>query len=387
MPAITPIIILLALPLALTDTYPVCPKPTILTVTKNYQTLMDLEMFGEATSKPYTFPKKMKYSTRFMLDLYNILSTEAEESVNRPKRYSYYHSRLRDDEIVTAGISDEIVSMNSLSKKGVSVGQKQKLLFSMKEIPNDAKAIGAELKIYQKAVPNTMRAFTILVYRQYRKGPMKNSHKFMKKISEKSSSTSYTGWLSIDVTRTYRTWLKNRTETEALFVTAQLLDVQDDEIHPTTLGVVFHCPHKENEPFIVAFLRAPNDLHSRIPRHIMQPLSKPLSFEQMLLSNDEKCSVHKLKVNFKELGWHDFVIAPKTYTTGYCRGTCDFPIKNSGTNHALVQSLMQVTFPDLIPKPACAPMETSHLSVLFKGEFNTVLKNYKGMVVHSCKCQ
>lgn len=59
----------------------------------------------------------------------------------------------------------------------------------------------------------------------------------------------------------------------------------------------------------------------------------------------------------------------------------------NATNHAIVQTLVNLMSPLKIPKPACAPSKMGHQSVLFFLEDNNViLKKYKNMVVKSCGC-
>ncbi|NWR57454.1 GDF6 factor, partial [Bucorvus abyssinicus] len=55
-----------------------------------------------------------------------------------------------------------------------------------------------------------------------------------------------------------------------------------------------------------------------------------------------RCSKKPLHVNFKELGWDDWIIAPLEYEAHHCEGVCDFPLRShlEPTNHAIIQTLM-----------------------------------------------
>ncbi|NWH58137.1 GDF6 factor, partial [Geococcyx californianus] len=54
-----------------------------------------------------------------------------------------------------------------------------------------------------------------------------------------------------------------------------------------------------------------------------------------------RCSKKPLHVNFKELGWDDWIIAPLEYEAHHCEGVCDFPLRShlEPTNHAIIQTL------------------------------------------------
>jgi len=54
----------------------------------------------------------------------------------------------------------------------------------------------------------------------------------------------------------------------------------------------------------------------------------------------QRCGRRPLRVNFKELGWDDWIIAPLDYEAYLCEGACDFPLRShlEPTNHAIIQT-------------------------------------------------
>ena len=85
----------------------------------------------------------------------------------------------------------------------------------------------------------------------------------------------------------------------------------------------------------------------------------------------------------------DWIIAPDGYTAFYCNGECSFPLgaHMNATNHAIVQTLVHLLDPRLVPKPCCTPSALSPISVLyFDHNSNVVLKRYRDMIVKSCGC-
>ncbi|KHJ89736.1 transforming growth factor beta like domain protein [Oesophagostomum dentatum] len=78
------------------------------------------------------------------------------------------------------------------------------------------------------------------------------------------------------------------------------------------------------------------------------------------------CQKKALYVDFEEIGWQEWILAPKSYEAGQCVGKCPHPLPAhlNATNHAIVQSLTNSLNPQ-VPPPCCVPTETTHLSILF----------------------
>lgn len=338
------------------------------------------ELTNHSAPSPKARKKPAKYSIKIMMDLINILNEQSGETSTRPKRDLYpLTNELTEDSILKAEISDDIISMSCINNKADIMGKKQKLVFSMKEISDNFEVIGAELKLYQKKVP-TSTSYLLKVF-QRPQNPKEG--KKMKKATQKNISADFTGWITIDVSQVFKDWLKNQSKNQTLYITTQ----RDGEIfHPATTGIVFQ--NQEHEPFLLAFLQSNEAANIRIPRYLLAPKTKDLSTDNNETS-ESKCRLRPMEVSFKDLGWHKWVIAPDKFTTGYCEGSCDFPLKSptQATNHAIIQSMMALKYPDQFPKPLCAPYETSSLSVLFNVDSNTILKTYSKMIVKSCSCQ
>lgn len=102
------------------------------------------------------------------------------------------------------------------------------------------------------------------------------------------------------------------------------------------------------------------------------------------------CRKHNLYVDFSDVGWNDWIVAPPGYQAYYCHGECPFPLSDhlNSTNHAIVQTLVHSVNPQAVPKACCVPTELSPISMLYVDEHDkVVLKNYRDMVVEGCGCQ
>ncbi|XP_035515100.1 growth/differentiation factor 10b [Morone saxatilis] len=130
-------------------------------------------------------------------------------------------------------------------------------------------------------------------------------------------------------------------------------------------------------------------------------LSKPqvLSFDERTMKKARRrqwteprvCSRRYLRVDFADIGWSEWVLAPKSFDAYYCAGTCGFPIPKvvRPSNHATIQSIVRaVGIVPGVPEPCCVPEKMSPLSVLFLDPHrNIVLKVYPGMSVDTCACR
>ncbi|KAM8960581.1 growth/differentiation factor 3 [Pelodytes ibericus] len=102
------------------------------------------------------------------------------------------------------------------------------------------------------------------------------------------------------------------------------------------------------------------------------------------------CRKRSFYIDFKDVGWHNWVIAPRGYMANYCHGECPYPLTEllKGTNHAVLQTLVHSTEPEITPLPCCAPTKLSPISMLYyDNNDNVVLRHYEDMVVDECGCK
>jgi len=102
------------------------------------------------------------------------------------------------------------------------------------------------------------------------------------------------------------------------------------------------------------------------------------------------CKRHPLYVDFNDVGWNDWIVAPPGYDAHFCHGDCLFPLAEhlNATNHAIVQTMVNSVNPSAVPRACCVPTELSPISMLYLDEYEkVVLKNYENMVVEGCGCR
>ncbi|KAH0631497.1 hypothetical protein JD844_005841 [Phrynosoma platyrhinos] len=102
-----------------------------------------------------------------------------------------------------------------------------------------------------------------------------------------------------------------------------------------------------------------------------------------------KCRRHRLFVDFKEVGWNDWIVAPSGYHAFYCSGECRFPLADhmNSSSHAVVQTMLN-SLNSKVPKPCCVPTDLSPIAMLYLDQHDmVVLKTYQDMVVEGCGCR
>ncbi|XP_038626652.1 bone morphogenetic protein 6 [Tachyglossus aculeatus] len=273
--------------------------------------------------------------------------------------------------------------------------------FNLSQIPEGEAVTAAEFRIYKDCVVEGFKnqTFLISIYQVLQEHQHRDSDLFL--LDTRAVWAPEEGWLEFDITATSNLWVMTPRHNLGL----QLSVVTSDglNISPQAAGLVSRDGPYDKQPFMVAFFKV-SQVHVRSPRATSsrrrqqsrnrssqaQDVSRASSATDYN-SSDLKtaCRKHELYVSFQDLGWQDWIIAPKGYAANYCDGECSFPLNAhmNATNHAIVQTLVHLMNPDYVPKPCCAPTKLNAISVLyFDDNSNVILKKYRNMVVRACGC-
>ncbi|KAM3659168.1 nodal homolog [Ammospiza maritima maritima] len=100
------------------------------------------------------------------------------------------------------------------------------------------------------------------------------------------------------------------------------------------------------------------------------------------------CRRVDMMVDFEQTGWGSWIVYPKKYNAYRCEGLCPSPVDETfkPTNHAYIQSLLQLYKPNLVPCPACSPVKMSPLSMLYYERGEVVVRHHEDMIVEECGC-
>ncbi|XP_064209853.1 bone morphogenetic protein 10 [Anguilla rostrata] len=104
-----------------------------------------------------------------------------------------------------------------------------------------------------------------------------------------------------------------------------------------------------------------------------------------------QCKKTSLYVEFKDIGWDSWILAPTGYEAFECNGVCNFPLTKhvTPTKHAIIQTLVSMKSPQRVSQACCVPTKLDPISLLYMDETGVVTYKYKydGMVVAECGCR
>lgn len=103
------------------------------------------------------------------------------------------------------------------------------------------------------------------------------------------------------------------------------------------------------------------------------------------------CKKQSLYVEFKDIGWDSWILAPTGYDAFECTGICSFPLTKhvTPTKHAIVQTLVNINSPQKASRACCVPTKLDPISLLYLDDSGVVTYKYKfeGMMVAECGCR
>ncbi|EFA04645.1 glass bottom boat protein precursor [Tribolium castaneum] len=346
--------------------------------------------------RPKRVSNSLKRSApKFLLDIYKSLMEEENEGHSRSERSADLN--LSGDEQNAIDESDVIMTFESINHHVSSVRHERgkRLWFNVSEMPIAENVVGAELRIYQKEIHSPKKARNVYTVTVFELVNTDSGERELEYISAVNTTGSFTGWLNLNLTACLPTWVAFPDSNKGLYLSVHPVDKPGREIRPEDIGLITVKGEDETQPFMVAFLKASNHVQ---PKRSIRDLSskrrvRKSNYVEMMLSDNphygSTCKMYDLYISFKDLKWQDWIIAPAGYSAHYCAGECKFPLNGhmNATNHAIVQTLVHLMYPNKYPKPCCAPTKLTPISVLyFQDDTNVILKKYKKMSVKSCGC-
>ncbi|XP_072293236.1 bone morphogenetic protein 5 [Eucyclogobius newberryi] len=388
--------------------------------------------------RPFSPGKQSSSAPLFMLDLYNAMAVEEDSahqamakafSAKAGQSHKTYHSPqgtgyspvaqpyraaplLGHNPALTAAQdtnflndADMVMSFVNLVEKDKDFSHQRRhykeFRFDLTQIPDGEAVTAAEFRIYKDRSHSRYDNITlkISIYQVIKEYQNKDADTF--RLDFKKVQASDGGWLVFDITATSNHWVINPQQNLGLQLCVETGD--DRSINTKSAGIIGRTGPQSKQPFLVAFFKASGVLlrsvratggkkknNNRNKSKNQQESSRaPKSGDYNTSEQKQACKKHELYVSFRDLGWQDWIIAPEGYAAFYCDGECAFPLNAhmNATNHAIVQTLVHLMFPNNVPKPCCAPTKLNAISVLyFDDSSNVILKKYRNMVVRSCGC-
>uniref|UniRef100_A0AC34QDP5 TGF-beta family profile domain-containing protein n=1 Tax=Panagrolaimus sp. JU765 TaxID=591449 RepID=A0AC34QDP5_9BILA len=208
-----------------------------------------------------------------------------------------------------------------------------------------------------------------------------------------------TNLLAFNVTKIVDNWISWPAIERRLFL--RILDSEDktmpldsllDKIH--VFGVGFLVEADDDE--IVAPNRykreaSENDIDDEEPAEAPTASSfKPRPLDILTRPRTGRCRLMTLYIDFNDIGWGDFILAPTGFSANYCDGGCSFPLDVSlnPSNHATVQTLVHLIDKNKTSEALCAPISMdTPLSFLLLADNRVIIKKFSEMTVTKCGCQ
>nr|WMB80898.1 BMP2/4 [Patiria miniata] len=365
-----------------------------------------LNMFG-LKEKPK--PSRKIHVPQYMLDLYNAqtdspisnLDIDVKGKTSRSTNIvrSFHHQEHEGD-------------YTSSQDDSRQHGHTHRLTFNVSAIADNEVLTDAELRIFWKnhhsvskrdltdrdqtnSTKSSEQSYKhrINVY-QILKRLVKSNDVIKRLIDTKVVDIRNTSWQSFDVRPAIKDWRRPHRPNHGIEV-----EVLDHRGRPISVhrnlriarSVSEQVDSSEDEtrwfqerPHIVTYTDDGRQKRSAIRRTSRQRSGKR---KRKLKPN---CRRHPLYVDFTDVGWNSWIVAPAGYQAYYCQGECPFPLVDhlNATNHAIVQTLVNSASPQLAPKACCVPTDLSAISMLYLDDSDSViLRNYQDMVVEGCGCR
>ncbi|KAK4315262.1 hypothetical protein Pmani_013511 [Petrolisthes manimaculis] len=196
-------------------------------------------------------------------------------------------------------------------------------------------------------------------------------------------SASRAGWRRLDVTSAVQRWFARPGERLRLLVDCSSCGGElEAELFTARKYKGAHKPgsrrtEASHRPFLVV--------------HTAPAPSRRLSRRALQCDKDTKmCCKQNLYISFRELGWDDWIIAPRGYNANYCKGSCAsmFRTPDSFTNFysQVLEELRRHRAPGALTQ-CCAPTKLSPMSLIYLDQISNIIKrDVPRMVVEECGC-
>ena len=291
------------------------------------------------------------------------------------------------------------------------------LFFDLRTDYDTSKNIYSELRLFfnTERKDSALNRFTILIY-EIQKA---KKHVLIAEQNFVYDKYNPDDWVSINITKAVSKWLDNPTMNHGLFVRAK--NERGKLVSMDRVGLITGSKITEKKrPFIVILCQTQNDmkLTDRIVKQIKEEKARKrrkrrdVDIHELMAESVTKQMIRKARIrhtstntvsreipkchgvpfsiDFVELNWHDWIMAPRNYISRRCEGSCSYRAmenKQNATSHALIQSLQNFVTDGEFPGPCCAPYEMAPMHVFMLDGFgNAVIKEFTDLKVESCGC-
>lgn len=276
---------------------------------------------------------------------------------------------------------------------------KFRLFFNVSSIPHEEQLKAAELTLSRKAIDynNKKVNHKILVYDIIRPGVKGRTEPIFLLVDTRTVHINGSGSIKLDIQPAVERWLATPKENHGLLVHITSGKNNKPPVHRhirlkrSLDDDADSVDWSQQQPFLFTYTDDGRHKHRSI-REITASRNRRAAARRTHKRKDgrEVCQRRPLYVDFSNVGWSDWIVAPPGYDAFYCQGDCPFPIAEhlNSTNHAVVQTLVHSIDSEMAPKACCVPTQLNPISMLYLDDQNkVVLKNYQDMTVVGCGCR
>ncbi|XP_043600087.1 inhibin beta C chain-like isoform X1 [Bombus pyrosoma] len=181
------------------------------------------------------------------------------------------------------------------------------------------------------------------------------------------------GWVKTDVTFTLKKWVEELRLNHAIQIACSTCSI-DRDTAPVSVEQTL-------KPFLV--------IHTSPLLQKNRPKRNSNCLPEM-----KECCRDELYINFKDIGWSDWILHPSGYHAYFCRGSCSsaasLTISGSPYNNVIRRLLAKngsTTRRKNEIIPCCSPTQLSPIQLLYVDSNNTITqKTLPNMVVEACGC-
>ncbi|XP_018612437.1 bone morphogenetic protein 2 [Scleropages formosus] len=343
-----------------------------------------LNMFG---MKRRPNPSKSAVVPQYMLDLYHMHSGNGEQSLHRTRSSlgkAAEWSASRANTVRSFHHEESLETLSSLKEKTT-----QTFFFNLTSIPDMEFITSAELRIFRDQVTgasNTSDGYHRINVYEVVKPALSSKEPISRLLDTRLVQDHLSKWESFDVSPAVIRWTtEGQTNHGFVVEVIHLNDTRRDARRHVRISRSLHEDKDswpQMRPLLVTFSHDGKG-------HVLHTREKRQARAKQKKKHKANCRRHSLYVDFSDVGWNDWIVAPPGYHAFYCHGECPFPLADhlNSTNHAIVQTLVNSVNTN-IPRACCVPTDLSPISLLYLDEYEKViLKNYPDMVVEGCGCR
>ncbi|XP_058648591.1 growth/differentiation factor 2 isoform X2 [Onychostoma macrolepis] len=308
---------------------------------------------------------------QFMIELYN---KYASDKTSIP----------RSDVIRSFVIQDVIYSIRQGNKT------QHRLLFNV-SIPNHEEITSVQLRLFTLWERSKISCADLFASINVYDVDYEQSANILNLLDGRDVTEGKNTWEAFDVSRAVRSWQESGRGAGELEV--------DIEQGCEALDISLALEHNSSAVLIVFS----DDLGNRKGESMKEVKEMLLHEKERVFSDDHVpvnqhlrrkrkatnnyCRRTSLKVNFKDIGWDKWIVAPPEYDAYECKGVCYFPLTDDVTpsKHAIIQTLVNLSNPKKANMACCVPTKLDPIAVMYqeKGVI-TVRHLYEEMKVAKC---